>query len=121
MGRNAGALTDQEGFAPVTKKVSRVPVSRQNCANEPTTETLAPSSTVSAMLLPPPGSRVSTPAGATAGPSGIFHRTGLAPAIAARLVAVTNITAIAHSIVRRSIFCTAPVWPAGEGFGTLQP
>ena len=48
-GRSAGALTDHELLAPLTKKLSRVPVSWQNWANAPTTGTLAPSSTVSAI------------------------------------------------------------------------
>jgi hypothetical protein len=42
-------LTDQDGLAPLMKKVSRVPLSWANCANAPTTGTLTPSSTVSAI------------------------------------------------------------------------
>ena len=78
MGRSAGALTDHDGLAPLTKNVNRVPVSRQNCANAPTTGTLVPSSTVSANWLPSPGSRVSTPAGGGIRPTGIFHLMGTA-------------------------------------------
>ena len=48
IGRSAGAFTDHELLAPLTKKVNRVPVSRQNWANAATTGLLAPSSTVSA-------------------------------------------------------------------------
>ena len=103
MGRSAGALTDHELLAPLTKKVNRVPVSRQNCANAATTGTLAPSSTVNASWLPSPGSRVSTPTGAGTRPSGIVHRSGAAPAPAARLMATTMPAAIAHNIVRRSM------------------
>ncbi len=32
MGRSAGALTDHAMLVPLTKKVSRVPLSWQNCA-----------------------------------------------------------------------------------------
>ena len=105
MGRSAGALTDHELLTPLTKKVSRVPVSWQNWANAPTTATLVPSSTVSAIWFPSPGSRVSTPAGAGTRPMGIFHRTGAAPAATARLAAASTVTAMAHSIVRRSMYC----------------
>src|SRR6188472_3741962 len=62
-GRSAAALTDHDGLAPLTKNVSRVPVSRQNWANAPTTGTLAPSSTVSASWLPSLGSWARTPEG----------------------------------------------------------
>ena len=103
MGRSAGALADHDGLAPLTKNVSRVPVSRQNCANAPTTGTLAPSSTVSANWLPSPGSRVSTPAGGGIRPTGIFHLMGTAVLTGARLIAATTPTAIAHSRVRRSM------------------
>src|SRR5271166_2680794 len=36
---------------------------------------------------------------------GIFHRTGAAPAVAARVAAASTVTARAHSIVRRSMYC----------------
>ena len=75
-GTQRRALTDHELLAPLTKKVSRVPVSRQNCANAATTGTLAPSSTVSANWLPSPGNRASTPDGGGIRPRGISHRTG---------------------------------------------
>ena len=52
-----------------------------------------------------PGNRVSTPAGAGTRPMGIFHRTGAAPAVAARVAAASTVTAMAHSIVRRSMYC----------------
>jgi hypothetical protein len=49
MGRSAGALTDHEPLAPLTKNVNRVPLSRQKSANAPTTCALAPSSMVNAI------------------------------------------------------------------------
>jgi hypothetical protein len=47
---------------------------------------------------------VSTPAGAGILPIGIFHRTGVPPAVAARLTAATTVAAMAHNIVRRSMY-----------------
>ena len=48
----------------MTKKVRRVPLSRQNCANAATTSVLVPSSMVKASWFPSPGRRVMTPVGA---------------------------------------------------------
>jgi hypothetical protein len=57
MGRRAGAHTVHEAFAPLTKKVIRMPVSLRNFANAATTAVLQPSSTVQASWSPLPGRR----------------------------------------------------------------
>src|SRR5271156_82163 len=54
---------------------------------------------------PPNGPPSSTPAGAGIRPKGIFHRTGPAPAAPARLAAASTVTAMAHSMARRFMYC----------------
>ena len=54
-------------------------------------------------LIAIPGQPGEHPAGAGTRPSGIFHRT--APAAGARLMANSTPSAMAHSIVRRSVYC----------------
>jgi hypothetical protein len=66
MGRSARALALHDALAPLTKKVSRVPVSRQNRAKAATTSESAPSSTVSATRRPTGGRRVNSPSGTAA-------------------------------------------------------
>src|ERR1700741_1028093 len=100
MGRSAAALSDHDALAPLTKKVSRVPVSRQNWPNAGTPGLLAPSSTVRANWLPSPGSLISTPTGAGTRASGTISRT--APATGGRVIAPTTPAAIAAHTVRRS-------------------
>jgi hypothetical protein len=99
-GRSAGALSDHDGLTPLTKKLKRVPVSRQNCANAATTELLTPSSTVKASWLPSPGNLVRTPTGAGTRASGTISRT--ARATGGRVTAATTPAAIAANSVRRS-------------------
>src|SRR6202022_5065318 len=83
IGRSCGALIDQEGFTPLTKKVIRVPLSRQNAAKAATTSVLTPSSTVNANRFPSPGRRVSTPFGGGTRPVGPLGG-GTASAVAGR-------------------------------------
>src|SRR6186713_1758031 len=99
MGRSAAALSDHDALAPLTKKVSRVPVSRQNWPNAATTGLLAPSSTVRANWLPSPGSRVSTPTG---GATLTLGMSGVAAAAGVLVIAAMVPTAIAANTVRLS-------------------
>jgi hypothetical protein len=99
----APTLSVQDLLSPLTKKVSRVPVSRQNWANAATTGLLAPSSTVRANWLPSPGSRVSTPTGGATLVRGII---GDARAAGPLVTTAMVPTAMAANTVRLSTHAT---------------